>query len=134
MPQPLTFQEDVRLGEFGFGITNLVARPSPGIDDLKPAEYLAGWKVLEDKIRVHRPEVVALVGVTPLPSHPPADRNRRGQLNIQAAEELEAGSTWPPARVDPRRAGVRPAKSQRSQRKFLVRGDAGRVQGVAEAD
>src|SRR4051794_32606765 len=64
VPEPLTFQEDVRLREFGFGITNLVARPSPGIDDLKPAEYLDGWKAVDEKIRVHRPQVVALVGVT----------------------------------------------------------------------
>jgi TDG/mug DNA glycosylase family protein len=64
VPEALTFQEDARLGEFGFGITNLVARPSPGIDDLKPAEYLAGWKVVEEKIRLYRPQVVALVGVT----------------------------------------------------------------------
>src|SRR3954463_10059210 len=63
-PEPLTFQEDGRLGEFGFGITNLVARPSPGIDDLKPAEYLAGWKLVEEKIREYRPEIVALVAVT----------------------------------------------------------------------
>src|SRR3954463_7590885 len=64
LPQPLTYQEDARLGEVGFGITNLVARPSPGIDDLKPAEYIAGWSVLEQKIRRYRPRVVALVGVT----------------------------------------------------------------------
>src|SRR3954465_13306094 len=64
LPQPLTYQEDARLGEVGFGFTNLVARPSPGIDDLKPAEYIAGWSVLEEKIRVLRPEIVALVGVT----------------------------------------------------------------------
>ena len=64
VPRPLTFEEDARLGEFGFGITNLVARPSPGIDDLRPAEYLDGWRVLERKIRKCRPAVVALVGVT----------------------------------------------------------------------
>jgi double-stranded uracil-DNA glycosylase len=64
VPEALTFLEDGRLPEFGFGITNLVARPSPGIDDLKPAEYLAGWKVLQEKIRKFRPAVVALVGVT----------------------------------------------------------------------
>jgi hypothetical protein len=34
----------------GFGITNLIARPSPGIDDLTPDEYLMGWKVLDRKI------------------------------------------------------------------------------------
>jgi TDG/mug DNA glycosylase family protein len=64
VPEALTFLEDGRLPEFGFGITNLVARPSPGIDDLKPAEYLGGWKILEAKIRKFRPPVVALVGVT----------------------------------------------------------------------
>jgi double-stranded uracil-DNA glycosylase len=64
VPQVLTFMEDGRLPEFGFGITNLVARPSPGIDDLKPSEYLGGWKILEEKIREFRPAVVALVGVT----------------------------------------------------------------------
>jgi TDG/mug DNA glycosylase family protein len=64
VPQALTFMEDGRLPEFGFGMTNLVARPSPGIDDLKPVEYLGGWKILEAKIRKFRPAVVALVGVT----------------------------------------------------------------------
>jgi TDG/mug DNA glycosylase family protein len=64
VPRALTFEEDVRLPEFGFGITNLVARPSPGIDDLTPAEYRAGWRVLEGKIEAYRPGIVALVGVT----------------------------------------------------------------------
>jgi TDG/mug DNA glycosylase family protein len=64
VPEPITFEHDDRLPEFGFGITNLVARPSPGIDDLLPSEYREGWGVLERKIRRYRPETVALVGVT----------------------------------------------------------------------
>jgi TDG/mug DNA glycosylase family protein len=64
VPEPMTFEHDDRLPEFGFGITNLVARPSPGIDALLPSEYLEGWTVLERKIRRYRPEIVALVGVT----------------------------------------------------------------------
>ena len=64
VPEPVTFEDDARLSEFGFGITNLIARPSPGIDDLAPAEYVEGWRVLDRKIRRYRPEVVALVGVT----------------------------------------------------------------------
>ena len=63
-PEPMTYAEDKRLTEFGFGITNLIARPSPGIDDLLPAEYVQGWRVLDRKIRRYKPEVVALVGVT----------------------------------------------------------------------
>lgn len=64
VPEPITFEADQRLPEFGFGITNLVARPSPGIDDLAPSEYVEGWDILEQKIRRFRPQVVALVGVT----------------------------------------------------------------------
>jgi TDG/mug DNA glycosylase family protein len=64
VPEPITHRDDARLPEFGIGVTNLVARPSPGSGDLKPAEYLAGWETLERKIRRYRPRIVALVGVT----------------------------------------------------------------------
>jgi double-stranded uracil-DNA glycosylase len=64
VPEPIDYRSDDRLPEWGLGITNLIARPSPGIDDLRPAEYVEGWRVLERKIRRNKPEVVALVGVT----------------------------------------------------------------------
>ncbi len=64
VPEPITYVDDRRLLEWGFGITNLVARPSPGIDALAPAEYVDGWHILERKIERHRPRIVALVGVT----------------------------------------------------------------------
>jgi TDG/mug DNA glycosylase family protein len=64
VPEPLTHLDDDRLHEWGFGITNLVPRPSPGIDDLRPAEYAAGWHALDRKVRRYRPSIVALVGVT----------------------------------------------------------------------
>ncbi len=64
VPQPISFVDDVRLPEWGLGVTNLIARPSPGIDDLRSIEYLDGWQVLEKKIARYRPEIVAFVGVT----------------------------------------------------------------------
>jgi double-stranded uracil-DNA glycosylase len=64
VPEPIGYEDDVRLPDFGLGITNLIARPSPGIDDLVPAEYVDGWRVLERKVRKYRPRVIALVGVT----------------------------------------------------------------------
>ena len=64
VPEPITHEGDVRLPEWGLGVTNLIARPSPGIDDLKPAEYLEGWTILERKIERFRPDIVAFVGVT----------------------------------------------------------------------
>jgi double-stranded uracil-DNA glycosylase len=64
VPEPIRYQGDDRLLEFDLGITNLIARPSPGISDLRPAEYITGWKILDRKFRRYRPKVVALVGIT----------------------------------------------------------------------
>lgn len=64
VPEPITYRDDRRLPQWGFGITNLIARPSPGIDSLGPEEYAEGWKTLATKVRRYRPEVLALVGVT----------------------------------------------------------------------
>jgi len=97
LPEALTYEQDARLPEFGFGITNLVARPSPGINDLKPVDYVEGWKVLEKKIRKYRPEVVALVGVTlyrailPLVGtpEPPGRRRRVAPVGMESAVGLQ---------------------------------------------
>ncbi len=64
VPESIGHEDDVRLTEWGYGITNLIARPSPGIDTLKPAEYIAARDVLTRKIRRYKPKTVALVGVT----------------------------------------------------------------------
>ena len=64
VPDPITFVDDDRLPEFGYGITNIVPRPTPGINDLRPEEYKTGARALVRKISKHRPQVVALVGVT----------------------------------------------------------------------
>ena len=64
VPGPIGFADDVRLHEWGFGITNLIPRPTSGIDTLRPEEYLAGAKMLRRKIRRLKPEVVAFIGVT----------------------------------------------------------------------
>jgi TDG/mug DNA glycosylase family protein len=64
VPEPITYEYDARLPEWGLGITNLIARPTPGISDLSPSEYIHGWKDLKRKIRRYRPKVLALVGVT----------------------------------------------------------------------
>jgi double-stranded uracil-DNA glycosylase len=66
VPEPIGFADDDRLPEWGYGITNVVARPTPGIDTLRPEEYVAGRLILRRKIHRHKPAVVALVGVTVL--------------------------------------------------------------------
>jgi len=64
VPERISHRDDVRLPEWGLGVTNLVARPSPGIDVLRRAEFIEGWHVLEKKIDRFRPQIVAFVGVT----------------------------------------------------------------------
>src|SRR2546425_13287456 len=64
VPEVIDYTDDDRLPEWGFGVTNIVGRPTPGIDALTPAEYIAGRARLLRKIRRCGPEIVALVGVT----------------------------------------------------------------------
>jgi double-stranded uracil-DNA glycosylase len=64
VPEPLSYVDDGRLPEWGYGITNVIPRPTPGIDTLTRDEYVAGSARLRRKIQRYRPEVVALVGVT----------------------------------------------------------------------
>jgi TDG/mug DNA glycosylase family protein len=64
VPEPLTYLDDDRLPQWGFGITNVVARPTRGVGDLRPEEYAAGRRRLLAKVRRHRPAVVACVGLT----------------------------------------------------------------------
>jgi len=64
VPEAISYEDDDRLPEWGYGITNIVPRPTPGIDTLHPEEYVAGRVRLRRKILRYRPRVVALVGVT----------------------------------------------------------------------
>jgi double-stranded uracil-DNA glycosylase len=64
VPEPIGTEDDHRLPEWGLGITNLIARATPGIDTLRPEEYVQGERILRRKVRRWKPRVVALVGVT----------------------------------------------------------------------
>jgi TDG/mug DNA glycosylase family protein len=64
LPERVTYKDDDRLPEFGYGITNIVPRPTPGIDTIAPEEYVAGRARLRRKILRYRPSIVAMVGVT----------------------------------------------------------------------
>lgn len=64
IPEPIRAEDDARLCEWGFGITNLIARMTPGIDTLEPHEYPAGLRTLRRKVQRWKPNVVAFVGVS----------------------------------------------------------------------
>lgn len=64
IPEAIRAEDDHRLLDWGFGITNLVGRSTPGIDALRPEEYRNGAFVLARKVRRFKPEIVAFVGVS----------------------------------------------------------------------
>ena len=64
VPERIGYEDDDRLPEWGYGITNIVPRPTPGIDTLHAREYVEGRARLRRKIYRYRPEIVAAVGVT----------------------------------------------------------------------
>lgn len=47
----------------GCGVTNVVARCTATAAELAPAEYVAGGRVLADKVRRHRPRILAVLGI-----------------------------------------------------------------------
>src|SRR6186997_340185 len=64
VPELVTYLDDDRMPGWGYGITNVVARATPGIDELKPEEYAAGRLRLRAKVRRYHPDIVAFVGIT----------------------------------------------------------------------
>jgi len=64
IPVPLTAEDDRRLTEWGYGVTNLIPRCTPGIDTLTADEYVTGLRTLRRKVRAWKPDLVAFVGVT----------------------------------------------------------------------
>jgi TDG/mug DNA glycosylase family protein len=56
--------EQEQLLGLGLGITNIVARATARADELRPAEFLTGARILTDKITHLRPLWLAVVGVT----------------------------------------------------------------------
>ena len=62
--EPIGTEEDDRLPAWKLGITNLVARATPGMDTIRPDEYIAGLRALRRKVRRFQPAVIAFVGVS----------------------------------------------------------------------
>jgi TDG/mug DNA glycosylase family protein len=66
-PVVLRPEEDQRLAEFGYALTNVAPRTTKSAADLSRAELARGAKQLRAKVRRLQPAVVALVGLTLYP-------------------------------------------------------------------
>ena len=89
VPERITYEDDGRLPEWGYGITNIVPRPTPGIDTLRPGEYVDGRARLRRKVLRYRPAVVAVVGLTVFRALYP---DRKGALPLGLQPERIGGS------------------------------------------
>ncbi|OGB91313.1 MAG: hypothetical protein A3H39_02175 [candidate division NC10 bacterium RIFCSPLOWO2_02_FULL_66_22] len=57
-PRQLRPDEDHLMPAFGYGITDIVKRPSRGVADLTAADFRQGRRVLEEKLRACQPRIV----------------------------------------------------------------------------
>lgn len=56
-------EQDGQLLTVGFGITNIVARPSRTAAEITKEEYQTGREILKDKLRQYRPQFACFAGV-----------------------------------------------------------------------
>jgi double-stranded uracil-DNA glycosylase len=61
-PRKFESNEDYKLLELGFGLTNIVSRPTKAADEITKEEYEEGSKQLKQKISFYQPKIVCFVG------------------------------------------------------------------------
>lgn len=62
-PRQLSPEEDMTLPQYGFGITNIVARPSRTAAEITREEYLAGREILRRKLSFYKPAIACYAGI-----------------------------------------------------------------------
>ncbi len=62
LPEPLECRDDRRVVEFGIGLTDLVKRPTRGVEDLTREDFAEGRVLLAQKLAEFQPRVVAFNG------------------------------------------------------------------------
>lgn len=62
-PYKLSPEEDRKLLIWGYGITNIVARPTRSASEIKKEEYQAGRSTLAGKLAMYRPGLACYVGI-----------------------------------------------------------------------
>ncbi len=62
VPEPLEYRDDKRVIEFGIGLTDLVKRPTRGIEEIQRQEFAEGRVLLARKLEEFAPRVIAFNG------------------------------------------------------------------------
>lgn len=80
-------EEDGLLVQEGYGLTNIVARPSPSSADLTPAEMREGAVELRQKVARYTPQVVAFLG----------KEVYRKYAGLKTSQPVDYGLVFPPS-------------------------------------
>ncbi len=64
VPEPLTPEDDGRITEFGYGLTDIVKRATRNIDEVTADEFRTGGKRLRAQLEALAPEVICFVGLS----------------------------------------------------------------------
>jgi mismatch-specific thymine-DNA glycosylase len=62
IPEPIGYEDDRRIVEFGIGMTDLVKRPTRGVEELERQEFAEGRVLLAQKLEEMKPKVIAFNG------------------------------------------------------------------------
>src|SRR5580693_7428912 len=62
IPEPISYEDDRSIVEFGIGMTDLVKRPTRGVEELERQEFAEGRVLLAQKLEELRPKVIAFNG------------------------------------------------------------------------
>lgn len=102
--EKLVPRDDVRMNEFGFGLTDLVPRVTPNIDSLTRQEFVAGGKMLRAKIETYAPRIACFVGITGFR----AAFNKNASLGAQSSPVWGKTKLFIVPSTSPRNAYYRP--------------------------
>jgi double-stranded uracil-DNA glycosylase len=62
LPRRFTPEEDFKLLDYGYGLTNIVSRPTKAAADLTKEEYAEGRSILLEKLTFYKPKFACYVG------------------------------------------------------------------------
>jgi TDG/mug DNA glycosylase family protein len=82
--------EDTTLLEYGYGMTNIVARATARADELQRAELQQGYNDLAVKVAKFRPQYLAILGIS---AYRIAFNHKHATLGLQS-QPLAAAKVW----------------------------------------
>jgi mismatch-specific thymine-DNA glycosylase len=128
VPELLDHRDDKRMIEFGIGLTDLVKRPTRGVEELRREEFAEGRILLAQKLQEYAPQVIAFNGKTAYENF----SQRPCNLGLQK-ERLYGALVFVLPSTSGTNAGGRVAKLRffRQLAKLLAKLEKGRTKGVA---